>query len=87
MSELHPRGTLARVGAVCRLVAALLIAGVWRSKTLGEVEARLRQAPARQQALAVGGVLGLVFLCSLFAAQFGWIGLIVFWLGVILIAR
>jgi hypothetical protein len=33
----------------------------------------------------VGGVLGFLFLLSLFAAQFGLVGLALFWLAVILI--
>lgn len=67
----------------CRMVAAALIAALWPGRDDREVEARLRALPKRQQVWAVGGVLGLLFLCALFAAQFGPVGLALYLLAVI----
>lgn len=78
---------LKRVGEMCRTCATMVIAGVWRTRSFGEVEARvLALPPAHQVALTII-VLGFLFALSLFAAQFGWLGIIVFWLAVIALAR
>ncbi|MBK5928924.1 hypothetical protein [Rhodobaculum claviforme] len=74
---------LSPMGQMCRTVSATLIAGVWRSRSIAEVEGRIKRLGLREQAGVVGGVLGLLLLLSLFAAQFGIPGLLVFWLGVI----
>lgn len=74
-------------GHLCRTVAATLIAGVWRRSSIEEVEARLKRSGLRAQTGIVGGVLGLMALCSLFAAQFGLIGLLTFMLLVVLIVN
>ena len=78
---------LVPLGHLCRTVAAALIAGVWRRSSIGEVEARLKRFGVREQTWIVGGVLGLMSLCSLFAAQFGLIGVLVFLLLVVLIVN
>lgn len=78
---------LTPVGHICRLGASSLIAGVWRRRTPSEVEDRLRALPMRDQVLAVGGVLALLFLVAVFAAQFGIIGMLAFWLGVVLLVN
>lgn len=80
-------GLLSPAGQMCRTVAATLIAGVWRRLSAEEVEARLKRLPLRDQVGAVGGVLGLMFLLSLFAAQFGILGLFAFLLLVVVIAN
>ncbi|MBM7068431.1 hypothetical protein [Actibacterium sp. 188UL27-1] len=64
-------------------VSAMLIAGVWRSRSLSEIEAALRQSPQPRRAVLVLFPLVLLFLLSLIAAQFGWIAMLVFWMGVI----
>ena len=74
-------------GQLCRTVAATLIAGVWRRRSIEEVEERLKRLGLREQAGVVGGVLGLMFLCSLFAAQFGVFGFLAFLLLVVLIVN
>lgn len=74
-------------GQQCRTVAATLIAGVWRRRSIEEVEARLKQLGLRDQAGVVGGVLGFVLLCSLFAAQFGVPGFLAFMLLIVLLVN
>jgi predicted lipid-binding transport protein (Tim44 family) len=78
---------LAPLGQLCRTVAATLIAGVWRRRSADEVEARIKRLGLREQTGVVGGVLGMMFLCSLFAAQFGVLGLLGFLLLVVLIVN
>ncbi len=78
---------LSPMGQLCRTVAATLIAGVWRRHPAAEIEARIKRLGTAEQTGVVGGVLGLMFLCSLFAAQFGILGVLLFWLGVILLVR
>jgi hypothetical protein len=68
-------------------VAATLIAGVWRRRTVHEVRDRLAALPARDEALVIGGVLLVLFLLALAAAQFGPIGILVYLFAVILIAN
>lgn len=74
-------------GLRCRGVAALLVARLWPGMDRDRVEARLAARPVREQVALVGGVLAALFLVALLAAQFGWIGILVFWLAVILVVR
>lgn len=78
---------LSPVGQLCRTVAATLIAGVWRRRSASEVEERIKGLALRDQVGVVGGVLGLLFLVSLFAAQFGILGLLAFLLLVVVIVN
>ncbi|MGY6411935.1 MAG: hypothetical protein ACXIUV_13045 [Alkalilacustris sp.] len=78
---------LSTIGGLARTVSATLIAGVWRSRTISQVESRIKQLSLRDQGGVVGGVLALLLLLSLFAAQFGIIGLMVFWLAVIVLVN
>lgn len=73
-------------GRLCRSGAAVLIAGVTRT-TLKEAEDRLAGAPLRDQTVVVAVVLGLLVAGAFAAAQFGLIGLLVYWLLVIVAAR
>lgn len=77
---------LARAGRLCRTVAAALIAGLTRRDD-NDVEARLARRPRGEQALIVGLTLLGLFLTSLLFAQFGWIGMLVFFLIVVLLVR
>lgn len=74
-------------GQLCRTVAATLIAGVWRRRAPHEVEARIKRLSLRDQIGVVGGVLGLMLLLSLFAAQFGILGFLAFLLLVVVIVN
>lgn len=78
---------LAPMGQMCRTVAATLIAGVWRRRSIEEVEGRIKTLALREQVGVVGGVLGLMLLLSLFAAQFGILGLLAFLLGVVVLVN
>ncbi|MEL7098883.1 MAG: hypothetical protein AAGM84_08655 [Pseudomonadota bacterium] len=70
----------------CRDVAAALIAGLSR-REIAEVSARIDAAPALQQRGIVFGTLGGLMGASLLAAQFGLLGLCIFWLTVIWLVR
>jgi hypothetical protein len=76
-----------RFGTLCRNVAAALIAGVWRRRSITEVRDRLAGMPPREEAAVIGGVLGLLFLLAVAAAQFGVIGLLLYLLAVVLIVN
>lgn len=67
-----------------RQVAVTLIAGLWRTRTAEEIDAMLASLSEGRQTAVIAGVLGFLFLLSLFAAQFGLLGLAVFWLAVVL---
>ena len=81
------RQALLRGGTLFRRVAATLIAGLWPGRTLREVDDALAARPTGQQTAIIGGVLFCLVLAGFFAAQFGWIGILVFWMLVIVIAR
>jgi hypothetical protein len=76
-----------RLGSLCRNVAAALIAGVWRRRSIREVRDSLAALPPREEAAVVGGVLAALFLLGVFAAQFGVIGLLAYLLAVVLIVN
>ena len=78
---------LSPVGTMIRNVTAALIAGLWRSRSQDEIEARLKALPVREQAVISGSVLSALFLTSLLFAQLGLVGLAAFLLVVILIVR
>lgn len=72
---------------MCRTCAVLVVAGVWRKRSFSEIEARLLSLSLAGQAAVTVAVLGFLFLLSLFAAQFGWPGMLVFWLVVVVLVR
>jgi hypothetical protein len=76
---------LTRLADRARTVAAAFIARFRRGESLDTVEARLRAMSPRDQAMAVGGTLGLVFVAALLAAQGGLLGMALFFVAVILI--
>lgn len=76
-----------RIKAACRNVAVAVIAGVFRRRSIDEVDAEIKTRPHQQQIAIIGTVLGLLFAFSLVAAQFGWIGMLVFWLAVIVLVN
>jgi hypothetical protein len=81
------RQVLVRGGVLFRRVAATLIAGLWPGRDLRDVDDTLATRPPRQQTAIIAGVLLCLGLTGFFAAQFGWIGILIFWMAVILIAR
>jgi len=78
---------LGKAGSFCRTCAACIIAGLWPRRSLADIEARLAACSARQQVAITGGVLFLLVLLGFFAAQFGWIGVLLYWMSIILIIR
>jgi hypothetical protein len=78
---------LSPLGGMCRLGASALIAGVWRRRSLGEVDDRLRALPVREQATIVAAVMAALLVLGIFAAQFGLIGFFAYLLAVILIVN
>lgn len=69
----------------CRDVAAALLAGLWIGRDNDAVVAGIEALPPRSQAAFTLVTLALLMAVSLFAAQFGLIGLALFWLAIILI--
>lgn len=86
MSLTHP-SPLARVGQVVRTAALMVVAGIWRAKSLETLEAAMDRQPIRRQAVLVVGVLAGLFVLALIFAQAGWVGILVYWLGLIVIVR
>lgn len=72
---------------MCRLGASALIAGVWRRQTLAEVESRIKALALRDQVAIVAGVLAVLLGLSIFAAQFGFVGILAFWLLVVILVN
>ena len=76
-----------RLWTRCRDVAAALIAAFWPGRDHADVIQWIDRAqPSAQSAIVFGALAGL-FAASLCAAQFGLLGLCIFWLGVIWIIR
>lgn len=76
-----------RVWTRCRDVAVALMAACWPGRGFSDVEAWLTRAPPPMQRGVVLGVLAALFGLSVVAAQFGLIGLCVFWLIIIWLIR
>jgi hypothetical protein len=77
------RQFLVPVARRCRDVSVSVIAGLWPGRDEEEIEARLSALSLRGQGTVVGSVLGMLFLVSLFAAQFGLLGMALFFLVVV----
>ncbi|MEL7011973.1 MAG: hypothetical protein AAFO72_01705 [Pseudomonadota bacterium] len=76
-----------KMGMVCRGVVVSLIAGVCRWRSFDDVNEDFKSRPLANQALISAAVLAALFGMSLFAGYFGWIGLLVFWLIVIILVN
>lgn len=85
--ETKPPSVLTALAVTSRRVASALIAGVWRRIPLEEVDSRLSRLPAREQVVIVGATLAALLAAAILAAQFGWIAMLGFWLGVIVIVN
>lgn len=70
-----------------RPVVAALLSRVWPRLDQAAVEARLAGLSPRDEAAVTVAVLLILFLAALFAAQFGWLGMGVYFLAVIWLAR
>lgn len=71
----------------CRTVAVCLLSGWLTGRSFDEVETRLADCSVREQAVVVLAVLAALFLAALLAAQAGVIGLGLYGLAVVLVAR
>ncbi|MEM6891522.1 MAG: hypothetical protein AAGD43_27205 [Pseudomonadota bacterium] len=78
---------LSRAGLLCRSITALVVAAFWRRHNIKDIEAALAARSKLEQALAFGAIVISIFGLSLFAAQFGWLGLLAFWIALIVILR
>ena len=67
----------------CRDVAAALLAGLWRTRDAETVVREIENLSPRAQAAFTVATLALLLAVSFFAAQFGLLGLAVFWMAVI----
>ncbi|MEM7596692.1 MAG: hypothetical protein AAF382_03280 [Pseudomonadota bacterium] len=76
-----------RMGSICRGVTVSLIAGVCRWRSFDEIDTSLKTRPVPNQAMIIAGVIAALFALSLLAGYFGWIGLLVFWLIVIVLVN
>lgn len=76
-----------RLGGLLRSAAVALIAGICRWRDIRDIDADLRARSPQAQAAITGGVLGGLFALSLAAATFGWIGILVFWLAVVVVVN
>lgn len=74
-------------GLACRSVAVALLSGWLTGRDFAEVESRLAARPAGEQAAIVGAVLAALFLLALLAAQAGIVGLLIYGLAVVVVAR
>lgn len=80
MDASHPLRRLARMS---RRVAVALGARLWPTDTQASLEARLMAQPVRIQAALVAAALSILLLAAVLAAQFGWVGLLVYFVAVI----
>ena len=76
-----------RAAQIVRTAALMVVAGVWRGRSLDEIEAKVQRQPVPTQIGLVGGILAALFLLALLFAQAGWIGILVYWLALIVIVR
>jgi hypothetical protein len=76
-----------RFGTLCRNCAVAVIAGFWRSRSIKDINQQIKGRSTFDQVWITLGVLGLLLGLSMVAAQAGWIGLMAYWLAVILLVN
>lgn len=81
------KAILPRVGELCRTGAVALIAGVYRRRSISDINDRIVARPVSEQAVITIAVFAALFVLSLAAAQFGWIGILLFWLAVVVLVN
>ncbi|ABV94484.1 hypothetical protein Dshi_2751 [Dinoroseobacter shibae DFL 12 = DSM 16493] len=79
------RALMSGLGQRARVVAFALVAGIARLCGKPEVDKTLRDLPAHKQRRVTVLALSGLLMTSLLAAQFGWIGMLVFFMAVVLI--
>lgn len=70
-----------------RPVVAALLAPFWPGHDQSRAEGRLAGLTPRDEGIITAGVLGMLFLCALLAAQFGLFGLAAYLAAVVLLVR
>lgn len=78
---------LRTIGLAARNVAVCLLSGWLTGRDFADVESRLAGRPVGEQTAIVGAVLAALFLLALLAAQAGIIGLCLYGLAVVAVAR
>jgi hypothetical protein len=79
------RVLMSELGARARTVAFLLVAGIARILGRRDYDKVLADKPLPEQRRITALTLAGLFCASLLAAQFGWIGMLVFLMAVVLI--
>lgn len=78
---------LDRLERACRTVTAGVLAAVLGRRDPATLDQWLRQRPAPRRWAIIGGTLGLLLLLALVMAQFGWIGLALYFAAVVALIR
>lgn len=78
---------LPRLGVIARTSAVAVISGFCRRRSIGEINERVAARPIHDQVAITVAVLAALFVLSLIAAQFGWVGMLAFWLVVIVLVN
>ncbi len=81
------RALLCGLWRSCRTVSALLISGLWRRRSFAETERWLDRLPPGRHGAVVAATLGALVGGAFLAAHAGVVGLLVYLLAVIVIAR
>lgn len=81
------KAILPRLGGICRVSAVSVIAGICRWMSMKDINDRIAARPVWEQAAITVGVLSVMFALCLIAAQFGWIGMLSFFLAIIVIVN
>ena len=81
------KALLPRLGGLLRAGAVAVIEGVFRWRSIKDINQSISARPILQQAMITGSVFVLLFAISLFAAKFGWVGLLVFWFAIVILVN
>jgi len=76
-----------RAGRLARSASLLLVAGLWPKQDFADVDKRVSALSVPAQSTIVAAVLAALFCTAMIAAQFGWLGMGIYWMLIILIAR
>jgi hypothetical protein len=85
--RLMDRPALTSAALLCRNVVVALLSGWLTGRSFDEVERRLAARPLSEQVVITGATLLALFLLALLAAQGGVIGLGLYGIAVVLVAR
>lgn len=83
----HDVSPVRMIALACRNVAVAMLSGWLTGRPFDEVEARIAARPVAEQAGITIAVLAALFLLALLAAQAGLVGLALYGLAVVVVAR